>query len=413
MPIAVYFDEQLAQLRIFMEFPFGTLRLLRHDPDLRPMMLRMLAGLDQQPDNPHVMLPCTTPFRDRGQYARELLAEVVTATEACRAALAETGVVLPMPGGACASEAPEARFVAYVSAVAERLPARSIGSLVIVIAPEEIGDEAAFAATIAYFAAHTRSRWAKYIVLDRRQDPMLGDLHERNPRVSQQTFHLSEFEIERRVTDALSRRELSAAEQLRYASMLARFHLARRDFSQAAALLRTSIDAARAADSPRDLAASLYDLGNAHLGQEAFAEAERCYAEAVDICIAERLDGLLAMVLTNLGVALQRQGRDAEAAESFAAARRLYAAQNDPTGQGYVLDSEAEALFASGRTAEAETRWHEAIRVYGAISSPQLHKLRDASRAGAVDKLRRLYHETGQRDKLATLPAPAEECVHG
>lgn len=305
------------------------------------------------------------------------------------------------------------RFAQYVSAVAEALPATCIGSFVTLLAPDRIDDPAAFAAAVELLSRRTTSRWAKYIVLDRRIDPLIGQLHKRVPGVSVQTFHLSPEEIERRIGAALRQNQMTPAEQLRYAGMMAGFHFARRDFEAAAALQRTSVEAARKADSPRDVASSLYNLGNTHLAAEQYALAETSYAEAVDICIAERADSLLAMVLTNLGVAVQHQGREAEADECFVTARRLFAGQNDCPGVGYVLDTQGQALRATGDRAGAERAWRAALDEYDRISSPDFVKVRASGRHNVEDRLRKLYAEMGESDKLAALPAACEVTCHG
>lgn len=412
MPLAGYFEEQLEQLRVFMEFPGTTLHMLRHEPDLRPMMLRLLAGLDQQADNPHVMTLCATPFENREQYFRDLLAEIGENNQPGGDALGDEDRVLPAAPRAASPAGPRALHD-YAARVADCFPRRSIGSYVIVIAPDEIADETGFAAAMEALAERPRSPWVKFIVLDRRINPLLGDLHLRNPRVSLQTFHLSEEEIERRVTRALNGNRLTPAEQLRHAAMLAGFHVARREFAKAAALQRTSVEAARRAESPRDIASSLYNLSSTHLAAAEYAEAEACCAEAIDICIAEQMDSLLAMVLTNLGVALQHQGRADEADESFATARRLCRLQNDRPSEAYVLDAQADALLATGRPERAEEGWHEALAVYDGVTSDDFCGLRAAGRDGIHDKLRRLYQQTGDEDKLAALPEPAVECAHG
>ncbi len=411
MPLAGYFEEQLEQLRVFMEFPGTTLRMLRHEPDLRPMMLRLLAGLDQQADNPHVMTLCSTPFQDREQYFRDLLAEIGENNQPDDA-LGDEDRVLPAPPRAASPAGPGALHD-YAARVADCLPRRSIGSYVIVVAPDEIADEAGFAAAMEALTERPRSPWEKFIVLDRRANPVLGDLHLRHPRVSLQTFHLSEEEIERRVTQALNGNRLTPAEQLRHAAMLAGFHVARREVAKAAALQRTSVEAARRAESPRDVASSLYNLSSTHLAAAEYPQAEACCAEAVDICMAEQMDSLLAMVLTNLGVALQHQGRSDEADESFATARRLCRLQNDRPSEAYVFDAQADALLATAQADEAERCWHDALGVYDGITSDDFRGLRAAGRDGIHNKLRRLYQQTGEEDKLAALPQPAVECAHG
>lgn len=410
MPLAAYFEEQLEQLRVFLEFPGTCTRILRHDPDMQEMLLRLLAGFDRQDDNPHVMLLHTTPFHDEEQYCTALLETLQVACDlpdwpAGAALAAQTRGGRPLAGAAV-------RFARLAAHTAERLPRHCLGSLAHILLPDRIDDMAGFAATAAFLAKHTSSPWCKYILFDDRTNPRLATLGGRPPRVSIQTFHLSPEDIERRLSDKLSTQSMAAAEQLRYAAMLAGFHFARREFAQAAALQRTSIEAARRAEAPRDEATGWYNVGNTHLAAEEFAEAEACYGKAVDLCLSEQLDNLLAMVLTNLGVALQHQHRDEEAVASFAAARKLFRARNDRPGEGYLLEAQGQALQATGHPDDAERRWLEAIDVYEGISSDNFATLRTNSQDNVHDRLRRLYDQTGQREKLAALPEPAGGCTH-
>src|SRR5262249_280193 len=155
----------------------------------------------------------------------------------------------------------------------------------------------------------TTSAWAKFIVLDRRQDPVLGDLDPRLEQVSTQVFHLSPTQIEERVATDLKRGDLPPDERRQHTAMSGAFAAAHGNHGEAERLQREALRLTQEDGSPAEQANAWYNLGNTCLSRKKFAEAEECFGQAGQLCLEHNMQALLAMVLTNLGVVLQRQAR--------------------------------------------------------------------------------------------------------
>lgn len=412
MPLAAYFDEQLQRLRNFMEYPVGSVLLLTHEPDLRPMVLRMLTGLARAEDTPHLMSLCQADATDFEAYCRALLVELAEENREYQTAAESVGVEVPTAPDV-ESAKPDCALMRYLGRLASALPADRVGSQVLILAPDAVADLDSLRGMIELFAKGVASRWVKCILLLSPAEAAALAGGRARPEIWRQEFALTPDEIERRITGALYSEETTPMEQMRYAAMLGGFRFARGEHAEAAALHRTSLAAARELESPIDEANSLFQLGNTALASESYAEAEAHYAEALDICVAEQNAGLMAPVLTNLGVALLHQDRRADADESFATAQRVCLTRNDRPGAASILDTQGQALRKIEDAKAAERCWLEALDLYAGITSAAMAPIRATGEANIHDRLRDLYEQTGQSEKLAALPAgESRECCH-
>ena len=72
MPLKNYFQEQIDLLRYLLVNPKQRARCVR----LTPVFMKMLAGLERDENNPHLMLCCEAPFDNYPQYFEALLREL-------------------------------------------------------------------------------------------------------------------------------------------------------------------------------------------------------------------------------------------------------------------------------------------------------------------------------------------------
>lgn len=403
MPLNQFFAEQGQLLRQFKDSPDTTLRVIQVAPDIKQLVLRWLAACDG--DDPHVLVVTDVPFTSVDQFFTAALNDVVAQNEPHRDHLHQLEIQLPSPDQDTELSARH-RFKRYTADVAEAFPPDS-GNFVILFDPSEVLDESGYRDALAYLAANTRSPRAKYIALDRLQDPALTSVTEATPRASLQQFHLSPDEVERRVNQELALGKLEPAETRRYTAMAGAFAAAHRRYAEAADLQRQVLAMCQREGAPAELASANYDLGNTLLGQRQFAEAEQCFGQAAQICLEHKIQPLLAMVLCNLGVALQRQDRVEEALQSFGIARRTFNALGNPPGEAHALDCSARVLALAGRQEEAENAWRSALALYDAIENPAMNDVREHGRQDLVEKLKRYFAETNQKGKLQTLEAEA------
>ncbi|HND54506.1 MAG TPA: tetratricopeptide repeat protein, partial [Pirellulaceae bacterium] len=334
-----------------------------------------------------ILAMCSTKYENEKQYFTELLSELVEENERFREYCRGQGIELPKPDGEPELSARH-RFKRYVADVAESLPEQQ-GSYSLLIAPDEIADEVAFAESMEYLAELTRSPRVKFVVFDRLDKPMLAGLPQRSKQVRSQRFHLPPEEIERRVKEGLSGGGLSEVERRQYAAMAASFAFAHHRHEEADKLYRDALKLAQQGGSAADQATVQYNLANNLLAQGRFEEAEATYNASAQLCLANQLNPLLAMVLSNMAIALQRQGRIDQALESFQIARRTFAALDNPAGEAYVLDSQAQTLAAAGRGDDAVRSWNEALAKYDAVKNPTMTDVREGGRADILAKLDR------------------------
>jgi tetratricopeptide (TPR) repeat protein len=401
MPLKDYFVDQMDQLRGFVTAPDQAMRVLCHEPDVEPLVKKLIVALDEDDNFKHIMVPARSPYDNTAQYFRELLDEVVRQNEQYREELATLNITLPKPDDH-PELAPEHRFKRYVADVADCLP-DSIGSYLVVINPKTIGDEAGFKRDMVYLAKNTRSLWAKYLVFDRRTKPVLDGITDETPRAGVQLFHLAPDQIEKQVHADLASGCLGPQEKRQYIAMTGAFAFANRNYDDAAKIQTDVVKMAEQEGTPADQANALYNLGNTHLKRENAEEAEQCLARAVEICAEHDLNPMMAMALTNLGVALQRQGRMDESLQSFSVARRTFKALCHRPGEAHVLDSQAATLAHANRNQEAERAWREALAIYEGITAPEFAQLRRSGRDDILDKLRRFFEATSQAHKVRAL----------
>jgi len=400
-------DAKLEEIRLFMEVPVLRVMSIQHDADLKQPLMRALIGMQDDEDFPHVLSYSDRPFHGYEQYSGELLHELVEANDKLRTEFAELNVDLPSPPADLPQDerTPESavrRVAEYQSAVAESLPAE-VGSVVLILDPSGVDDEDQFAWTVFALALATVSDRAKYILLDRRQNPMLPDPESRSELAFCVQFHLAPEEIEAQLQREIAGGSLSPAET-RTSLLLAGAFAAsagrkeEAEMSQAEALRLTQEDG-----SSVEQANILYNLGNTYLEQRRLPDAEDAYLRSANLCMEHQVNPLLALVLTNLGVTLHRQGRVDESLEALDAARQTFRALSHPPGEAHALDTKARILALEHRTDEAETAWLEALEVYEDISAPHLQDVRQGGSMDIRARLEQFYADTGQKEKLSRM----------
>ena len=402
MALNTFFAEQFEQLQGFMVSPVEQLRCMRVDPELKPLLLKALARLDEQPDNLHILVYCDAAFANGEQYFRDLLSRLAEEYRRHADALGDVDARFALANTKPNDRAGD-RLVRYFAALSESLPDQ-VGSLALLLDPTEVADDREWQRAMAFLASRTPSPWAKYLVLDRRVDPRLQPLEGRRASVGTQTFYLPPAEIERRVQDDLRHPErLSAVEQRQYASLLAGFAMARQDYPEAARLQQAAIRRAERDGVPAEAANGWYNLGNTRLAEEDYVAAEACYCKAVELCTDHQLHGLLPLALTNLGLTLHRQRRIDDAIRALKTARDVFRAQNHRPGEAHVLDCLATICHQDGRDDTAEKAWLHALAVYDGISAGDCAEVRQAGRADIVMKLEGFYQNTGRAPRIAEL----------
>jgi tetratricopeptide (TPR) repeat protein len=387
MPLQGLLYRQVAELSRFFDPSETRLWILRLPGDLRPVVGKILVGLQDDADNTNVFFHFGAPFSSAEQYFAQVLQEFEAELDGLRSAFAGAGVMLPARGAADGSAA--LRLARRGDAVAEAFPEKS-GSLVFVLDPGPVPDSARFAAALADLADQVRSPRSKYLLLDVGASGELDRLRSGGgSRCGGQDFRLSPDVIERQVRIDLEGDSLAPSERRQYLGMAAAFAFAHGRLDEAVATQHLVLKLVEEAGAPGELAPALYALGGTHLKVKANAEAERCFVQAADDCLSTGNDTLLAMVLIHLGVALYRQGKTDEALQSLEAGRQTFRALNHPTGEVHALDTRAALLAEAGQRDAAEQTWQEALRRADDINVPDLPELRDSCRQELAGKVRR------------------------
>ena len=113
MPLKSFFTEQYQQLTAFFMSATEVVRCVRIDPELKPLFLKMLAKLEQDPETPHLFMLLPHRFESPLTYFQDLLATVSAAYEDSAPALAQHGITVEAPPRPDPARAAPARFVAY------------------------------------------------------------------------------------------------------------------------------------------------------------------------------------------------------------------------------------------------------------------------------------------------------------
>ncbi|MGK9166739.1 tetratricopeptide repeat protein [Inquilinus limosus] len=390
MPLTAFFSEQLDGLEDFMDEAGPVIRVVLIDPEMRPILLRMLAGLDEQDDFPHLLIGHDEPFGDPvgwfGTLQDTLDAQLAQHAEA----LAEAGISLAAEDAEDEAGRGPWPFLRRAERLAEALP-EGAGSLVFLLRPESVEDRDGFARSVAFLADKVASPRLKFVALDDRRSPCLAALASEHPTVSTQTFWCSPQEMEQRVNAMLEQSgQTSPSDHRRALMMAAGFAFANKDYARAETLQRQQLEAAEAADEPLEQAIGAYGLGNTLLAAERPEEGVEAFVRACDLCVAHRLNELAPMTYTNLGVALHRLGRFEQAFEALRVGSRFFKAQGNRPGEAFVCDNLAAMHQELGRPEEATRVWRYALGLYEGITNPALQDVREAGLADIRAKLERL-----------------------
>lgn len=402
MPVSKFFEQQAHALRTFLTVPGGGMRVVQADPDTKPLLHRLLAGLEGDERVPAVLVPTDAPFTDPAAFCRRVYADL---EESYRpfAPLLEAGYVLPPAGWeSLRGDDPAERLARGLARFANALP-QEVGAVVLVIDPTEVAQPAEYRRVLRRLAEGTKSEWVKYLVIDDRANGHAAELAGEVPGVSVQSMHLPPAEIERRARGEVSRGLLTPAERRAYLGLLASFASARKEHAAALELYTQQLDLAKAAGTPGDLASVHYNLGNTHLAMNDLSAAVTAYTAGLGLAMNADLPALVPMLLTNLGVALFRAGEAKPAVECFATARTYARKLNQPPTEAHVLDSLAKCHAAAGKPAEAEKCWTEALAAYDKISATPLAFARDGGKKLIYLQLEQHYANTRQADKLAAV----------
>jgi tetratricopeptide (TPR) repeat protein len=387
MPLSAFFEDQLQTLRTFMAQPRQVVQIIEIDPEFRTILLKMLVGLDQQADFPHVLLGCHEIFAEPVAWFRGLQDVLEDQCTAHADALGDLGITPNSP-----AKDPSARgpwpFLLRAEQIADKLP-DTCGSLVLLIDPQRVDDAAGFARSIEFLADNVRSRWLKFVVLDERLAPLLADLAAEHQRIGRQTFWCSPQELERRLNDKLA---VQPPDGRRVAAMAAAVASANKDHAKAVALQQGVLDEAVSKGSPAEQAMAAYGLGNTLLAAGQLEGAADGLLQACQLCSEHELNHLAPMAYTNLGIALHRLGEFDHAFAALRVGSTFYRAQGNLPGEAFVCDNLALIYQELGRPEDAARVWTYALGRYDSITNPMMADVREAGRADIVAKLERLGH---------------------
>jgi tetratricopeptide (TPR) repeat protein len=395
MSLKFYFPEQLGHLKNFMVSAYHAVRCVRIDPEMTPILTRMLARLDEDPECPHLFLAHTAPFKDPIAYFDGLLALVVSEYEKTADSLRASGLAVRPPPAPDAGQKSPARFLKYAAALAQGLPDH-VGSLVILIDPDAVDEVETYRRAILFLAANNPSPWLKFLVLDSRTAPRLAGLEEDSERIGIQTFYLGPEEIEARAAEDLKAPgALSPAERRQYIGLLGGLAFARKDHERAEHLQRRWLAEAENSGNPEEAATAAYNLANTLAARGAHDEATAHYCRACDVAVDSQQHALAALAYTNLGLCLHRQGAVEPAVASLRVARDTFRALNHRPGEAYVVDCLAQLYAGEGEGEKAAQAERYALSLYDGITSSSFKDLHEGGRADALAKLARVRGATG------------------
>jgi tetratricopeptide (TPR) repeat protein len=403
MPLQHYFEEQVRHLRIFLNTPGETLRILLTDPDTKVISHKLLAGLDDDDLVTAVFIPTDAAFTSAGAFFERAYADLVESYNVFADELAEAYVLPPPEWRNLKHADPAERFARGVAMFANALP-EEIGAVAFLIDPEKVTDPAGYRRALRHLAANTPSEWVKYVVLDDRIERNTTELVAELPKVRVQSLYLPPEDLEKRVKWHLATGiAVGPVERRIYTGLLASFALARKDHDEALRFSHEQLQLTEPEGTPNDLAAVHYNIGNAHLAKEDYAAAAESFGTALDLSMKAGLSAIVPSVLCNLGVALFHGGAREQADECFATSRVYCQKLNLRPTEAHVLDCMARCHTVANRPDEAERCWKEALALYDGISAPQMQFARDGGRKLILMMLEQHYQGTKQADRLTAV----------
>jgi tetratricopeptide (TPR) repeat protein len=389
MPLSLFFEDQLQMLSRFLGQAEQVVRVIQVDPEFRRILSKMLLGLDEQTDFPHLMIACDAVFTEPVQWFRDLQDTLEAQCTAHAAELADAGF-----STANIATDPSARgpwpFLLRAEQLADALP-EICGALVFVIDPQRLDDTGGFVRSVEFLADNVRSRRLKFVALDERLAPCLAELASARERVGSQIFWCSPQELESRLDAMLAAQPLeSSPDCRRIQAMAAAVASANKDHAKAVALQKRLLHETQSGGTPTEQAMAAYGLGNAQLAAGEAEAATETFLQACRLCSEHRLNDLAPMAYTNLGVALHRLGDFDDAFATLRVGSALFRAHGNLPGEAFVCDNLALIYQELDRPDEAARVWHYALGRYEKITNPVMADVREAGRADILAKLERL-----------------------
>jgi tetratricopeptide (TPR) repeat protein len=393
MALKNFFTLQMELIRTFLLEPQQTVRCVQVEPDMKVLLMKALAGMEADENNPHLMLCSEVSFDSPQQFFDDLLRELVEDLAWWEQPLREAGFEFKLRAQELDFLSTPEKFVTYAAKLADCFP-DYFGSLLLILVPDRVSDSEQYLEAIDFLARHTRSPWLKYLVVDDRRDAGLAAMTDRNPRIWVQSFHISPEEIESQArADLLDGRALDPRERRQYTALLAGFAFARREYDEALRLQQQWLELIGPDGAPSETANACYNLANTHLARKDYTVAEETYGRALETALDHRLDALVPMVLTNLGVTVYHLGRLEQAQDCFAVARQACRARDLRPMEAHVLDCQARIYAANDQSDEAEQCWNEALAVYDGMTAETFADAREGGKADILEKLGRLATE--------------------
>lgn len=404
MPLADPFKIRVDTVRIFLELPPLRLLALRYPSDLELVVSRLLARLDEDPDNPHVFMPLEVPFAGYRAFFQAILDEASIQARAAASTLREVGIEVPptpsLPPLTEDRDDPEeiAEFVrpvaGYLSALADAL-GDDVGALCFVLRSPGAARADAFRWSVKSMAEALRSDWAKLLVLDEAGTGALDGIQGESAVAMGVDFAVSPAEIMAELAADLDGDDMAPGERRRHLLLAGAMASSQGRPEEARVQLTEAVTSARSEGASGEEANALFNLGNLELEAGGFEVASEHFGRAAALALEAESDALAAMALTNLGVSLHREGRSNEALDAFSAAWKLFAALNFRPGQAHVLDCTARAYALGGDDDKARQLWGRAREVYRSIEAPHLMSLRAGGESWIESQLGRLRPASG------------------
>ena len=351
-----HFTSAFQQIEEFLATPGAGALGLMINGDLRDLVLRVLLRQQESPDFPHVYLAPEAAFSTGPVYARQTLEQLRAEMDELRTAFEEGGVE---PETLLARAEREGDAVSalslFISDLAEAMP-DYVGSIVLLIDPDEVPDEEALADFLVNCTERLDSPWAKCLFLLEGEDTPRHGLDRSTPRIRYLDMRLDPARIRALLEAGLDDPfVLSEAQRARYSLLLSQFLRHEGESEHAGQILDLLIESYEKKDTDDVLhALARYDRGNLLLERQALPEAVEDYRRCLQI--ATHLDSapIAAMAATNLGVALMRADEPAHAVASFDTARRIAEANGLQPLLVHVEERIADACAQQGDEAAAQ-----------------------------------------------------------
>jgi tetratricopeptide (TPR) repeat protein len=391
------FEEIRRALKSFIAGSHHVLLLLACEPENSPLVLKTIDSLQDDPTVADIFLIFGHAFEKPFSYVDKVLESVRGQSEQLNVELAKRGEpsipAFPAELGNSLSS-PTDRILKAMEYVRTVVPKDR--RVVWIFHPLQVEHPDLYRQLISFIRGVIELpalRGTRVIARDGVASPVLVSLAKDDRKVRVYKPDLDPAALEKKLHAQASQPGVPPEEQAQIHMMLAGIEVANKQFDRALARNHELLGYFFHSGQEHNQSIVLNNIGDLHYIQGKFAEAQNWYEKAIAVAVQLKSQPLVLYQSLNLGHALLMQRKFDDALVYYAAAEKLAHASNVPVYEIQALEQIATCKHEAGKMNEAAQTWEKAAELSKTFKY-------EAAQAAIFERLRRLYNQMGQRDKV-------------